>query len=126
MGDRVRVDGPLRLHIVEWTSHRRRLETESGLARLVTLRTFHFPGWSASLDGEPVEITAGSRDGEITLSVPPGRHSLEIRFGSTAVRQAGQWISALSLLGLAALAVALPRLRVTEAGSRSAPPSPAH
>jgi len=72
--------------------------------------TFYFPGWRAWLDGNPVEIVPGDPYGFITVPMPAGRHTLELRFGSTPPRTAGTIVSLVSLLALAgvALSVRLP------------------
>lgn len=62
--------------------------------------TFYFPGWRAWVDGEPVEIVPHKPSGFITVPLPAGRHTLELRFGSTLVRTAGTAISFVSLAAL--------------------------
>jgi hypothetical protein len=72
--------------------------------------TFYFPGWRAWVDGERVDIVPHSSRGFITVPLPTGTHTLELRFGSTPPRTAGTFISVVSLLTLigAALLVRLP------------------
>lgn len=83
----------------------------SALGARVTLRaaepvrlrfyTYYFPGWRATLDGQPVEITYDPPNGLIRLDVPAGEHEIVLRFGSTPVRRLATAIS------LAALAVVI-------------------
>ncbi|MDZ7378512.1 MAG: hypothetical protein ONB06_04115, partial [candidate division KSB1 bacterium] len=55
--------------------------------------TRYFPGWSATLDGIPVEIEPYGEQGLIALTVPAGTHIVTTRFGTTAPRVAGAIIS---------------------------------
>jgi hypothetical protein len=73
---RVRADGPVRLRFY----------------------THYFPGWRATLDGQPVEIQPDSPNGLIGLDLPPGEHRVELHFGATPVRRGS---AVLSLVGVA-------------------------
>lgn len=68
-----------------------------------TIRRFYFPGWRAWVDGEPVEIAPAEPHGFITVPVPAGTHTLELRFGSTLPRTGGTVVSLASLLTLLGL-----------------------
>ncbi len=68
------------VEILEWSSHRRRLDIEAdGADRDVFLRTFFYPGWEATIEGEPVGLRPVAPLYAIGLEVPPGDHSLDIR-----------------------------------------------
>lgn len=72
-----------------------------------TYLAFAFPGWQATIDGISVPITPSDPAGLITFPVPAGRHTLEVRWGSTPLRTG---LTAVSLLALAvALALAIVR-----------------
>lgn len=73
----------------------------------VTLRfyTYYFPGWRATVDGRRAEIRADGPNGLIALDLPAGTHEVRLRFGTTPPRMAGAILSALGLLGIAALIV---------------------
>lgn len=60
--------------------------------------TFYFPGWLATVDGEPVAITPTVPYGLISVAVPAGEHRLEVWFGSTPVRRLANGLSISSLL----------------------------
>ena len=64
-------------------------------------RQFYYPGWRASLNGQPLAIRPAPGDGLITFDLPPGSHTLRISFGSTPLRTAA---NAISLAALATLA----------------------
>lgn len=65
----------------------------------VMFYTRYFLGWTATLDGMPIEIEPYGEQGLILTRepVPAGSHILEIRFEDTPVRQIGVMISAISL-----------------------------
>jgi hypothetical protein len=83
----------------------------SGRARVVaeqpgTVRylTYWYPGWSATLNGEPIEVrTDGSELGLMQVDVPAGEHILAFRFGDPPLRRAANTVSLVSLLGLTGL-----------------------
>jgi hypothetical protein len=71
---------------------------------------FYFPGWRTWVDGEPTEVTPTDPEGLITFDVPPGRHEVIVRFGSTPTRTAFTTISLLSLAALLVLAIRYPKI----------------
>jgi hypothetical protein len=83
----------------------------SGRARVVaeqpgTVRylTYWYPGWSATLNGEPIEVrTDGGELGLMEVDVPAGEHILAFRFGDPPLRRAANTVSLVSLLGLTGL-----------------------
>lgn len=66
---------------------------------------FYYPGWQASVDGEPVTVDPSHPHGFITFDVPAGRHTLTIRFGRTPLRTVAVGLSAASLGSLLLLVV---------------------
>jgi hypothetical protein len=64
-------------------------------------QAFFFPGWQATVDGQPVPIQVADPHGLIEVPVPAGRHTVEVHFGSTPERIAATVVS------LAALALTL-------------------
>jgi hypothetical protein len=73
---RVRAEGPVRLRFY----------------------THYFPGWLATVDGQPVEIQPDPPNGLIGLDLPAGEHRVQLQFGATPVRRVS---AALSVVGLA-------------------------
>jgi 6-pyruvoyl-tetrahydropterin synthase related domain len=63
--------------------------------------TYYFPGWQATVDGQTVQVSPDPPNGLIGLTLPPGEHDVQLRFGPTPVRMIG------AALAIAALAVAL-------------------
>ena len=64
----------------------------------VEFYTYYFPGWRATVDGEPAPIRPSGKYGLIALDVPAGEHRVGLRFGNTPIRTAGELVS---LAGLA-------------------------
>jgi hypothetical protein len=55
------------------------------------LYLFDFPGWAAYIDGEEVPIKLANPEGFITVEVPAGDHTVDIRFELTPPRWIG-WL----------------------------------
>lgn len=70
--------------------------------RPVRLRQYYFPGWSATLDGQPVEAYPDEEWGLLTINIPEGEHIVEIAYRGTPVQHIGTLITLLAL-GLTAL-----------------------
>lgn len=69
-----------------------------------TFRTFYFPGWRATLDGQPAPIRITYPEGLMAVDLPNGSHTLAFQFGTTPPRVIG---TALSLVGLVICAALL-------------------
>lgn len=74
-----------------------RVETDYGQEFLLNYSKYYFPGWVAKMDGEHVEIKPGKPYGQITVSIPSGRHTIEIFFKETKERM---FYNVLSLAGI--------------------------
>ncbi len=73
-----------------------RVQAESELR--LRFYTYYFPGWQATVDGLPVDISPEPPNGLIALTVPPGEHLVQLRFGPTPLRRLA---TALTLAALA-------------------------
>ncbi len=72
-------------------------EIDAASEAQIALGQFWFPGWRVRLDAEAVRVTAEPRRGRLLVTVAPGRHRLEARFGASRV----VWLAyGVSLLGL--------------------------
>jgi hypothetical protein len=69
----------------------------------VRIYTYYFPGWRATIDGQPVAISPDPPNGLIGLDVPAGEHAISVRFGPTPLRAASAAITILALLASAGL-----------------------
>ncbi|WP_420628667.1 hypothetical protein [Candidatus Leptofilum sp.] len=62
--------------------------------------SFDFPGWVATVDGEPVPIIPEDPTGLITFPVPAGNHKIAVQWQSTPTRTALLGLSLFSLAGV--------------------------
>ncbi len=63
---------------------------------------FYFPGWTATLDGQPLEFQIADPHGSISAPLPAGRHTLHLALLPTPPQIAGTLISTLALISLIA------------------------
>ena len=91
----------------------------------VLFYTYDFPGWRATVDGQPAAHRTEPPYGLIAVDVPAGDHRVSIRHGGTPDRDAGTWISVVSLALVAGMLIfdwSRTRRKVAKAdGSRSRP-----
>jgi len=78
-------------------------------------RAFDYPGWRVQVDGQVIDPAPSDPEGLLVFDVPAGRHEIVVRFGETPFRLVLDFLSALSLLALAALLI-------RRSGSSSSPP----
>ncbi len=72
----------------------------------VVLHSYYFPGWQATLDGQPVEVAAEPGTGLLRVEVPAGLHRLVVQMAETPLRQTADLLSQVVLLAILALAIA--------------------
>jgi hypothetical protein len=68
----------------------------------LTFNQFYFPGWYATLDGQPLNIQPHPETGLINFTVPSGTHTLAINFGNTPIRNVGDGITLVTLVVVSA------------------------
>jgi hypothetical protein len=117
-------DGRGDVSIAEWTSSSRKLELDSESGGRIGVRSFWFPGWRASIDGEPLEVTGTPPGGTLAFEVPPGRHTVKLRFEATPARRAAAWVGLAALLAMPILALGSTRLRAKASGYSEASSEP--
>jgi hypothetical protein len=84
----------------DYTPLRYTLVVSSSAPFTAAFNTFHFPGWTARLDGKPTSLAPDTPYGRITVLLPAGQHRLEVWFGPTPPRLLADVISLSSLLAL--------------------------
>ncbi|HZC80029.1 MAG TPA: hypothetical protein VE258_19895, partial [Ktedonobacterales bacterium] len=92
----VKGDGDIK--VVDWRSSSRSLTAQTALGGAVALRAFWFPGWIATMDGQPLELKPAAHMGVVTFVVPAGAHDISMRFAATPVRKAAGRIGLAGLL----------------------------
>src|SRR6267142_2269717 len=101
-------------------------QVDSSKPQQVTVKRFDFPTWQVNLDGARLGSKLRDSEGRIVVSVPPGKHVIQIfmqRDWDAKLGGAISIASATSLLGLTFLARRRdqrPTLRQAEVGSRPA------
>lgn len=62
--------------------------------------TQFYPGWKVLVDGQsvPIQFQDPSYRGEITYTIPGGRHAIQVLFGETKIRMIADVVSIVSLL----------------------------
>ena len=73
----------------------------------VQFNTFHFAGWKAFVDSQPVPINPSYPQGLITFDVPAGERRIVVRFEDTPVRALANIISGAALVVMVGVTVPL-------------------
>ncbi len=91
------------VRITNYEPNRLRIQTNSSTPTLLVVSEIFYPGWVATMDGQPTRImlTDYLLRG---VALPPGQHRIEMQYTAPAART-GALISALTLLLLCGLAV---------------------
>ncbi len=74
-----------------------KLELSSAGGVTLSYNKYFFPGWSGVLDGKSISLQPGKPFGQITATIPPGKHILDISFSETPFKIL---LDVLSLIGL--------------------------
>lgn len=104
--------------VVKRTPQAARILVRSAGAAEITLRTFMAEGWRARLDGRRLTLRPSRPEGLITLSVPEGRHELQLSYGVTGARWAGWGLSTAACALAVGLAVRRERVRAQRTGKQ--------
>jgi hypothetical protein len=67
------------------------------------IRQMYFPGWQATLNGDPIEPYPQGAQGLLTLDIPAGSHTLEVWYGGTRNQHISTWVTLIGLLICAGL-----------------------
>ncbi len=73
------------------------LEVTTSTGARLSIHSHAFPGWSVSVNGASTDVTIDPRHGFMEVTLPPGAHRVEARFGNTPVRTLANRISLASL-----------------------------
>ena len=71
----------------------------------LVLRDLWYPGWEATLDGAPLDLGPRAGTGNLSMTLPAGKHDVQVRLEPTALRQRTRILSALT--AVLALSVAV-------------------
>jgi len=105
---------------------------ESPADTLAIYQQLYYPGWQASVDGQPVEVRAAvaaaddatwptaDMAGLVSFNIPAGTHTVRVWFGSTPLRSAGSAVSLIALAAVMGIAVWQARRRRSEQNANGA------
>jgi hypothetical protein len=116
--ERARFDsGKARIGVERWDPERRVMEVEADQPGRLWIRTFHFPGWTATVNGFYAQIERGEQFGEMIIPLSAGRHRIVVDYRNTPARAIGEFVTASStgilliIFALSRRGRTLPRIR---------------
>jgi hypothetical protein len=108
--------------VAQWKPQHREVQAEMKEDGDLWIRTFNFPGWTALVDGNLVEIQTGEDLGDMVISLPAGSHHVTLDYLDTPVRRRGGNITIWSFVILAAILISGPLLRLRRGWFKTARP----
>jgi hypothetical protein len=69
------------------------------------IRTFNFPGWTATVNGQPATIKTGEVLKEINLDLSAGEYQIHLQYLDTPVRQRGERLTKMAFFLLIGILV---------------------
>ncbi|HZY41529.1 MAG TPA: hypothetical protein VFF59_05960, partial [Anaerolineae bacterium] len=78
----------------------------------INIPILYWPGWAATIDGQPAAIRAAPDLGYIQIEVPQGEHRVDLVLERTPLRLAGEFISLLAGGGLLLASVLIARRKL--------------
>ncbi len=96
---KIEIENGLATKLIE-TPKKYSLDVVSDGNAMVTINTFYFPGWDALVDGKISPIKEDPSTGVMQVSVPKGKHSVNVTFGETPLRLLTDAISIFSFICL--------------------------
>ncbi len=88
--------------VLVWQPQYREVDTTANGNGTLRLKTYNFPGWQATLDGEPAPILSDPNGSQV-IRIPAGKHKVTTRFVNTPPRIIGAtlfWLGLLVIIGL--------------------------
>ncbi|MAU11428.1 MAG: hypothetical protein CL607_16520 [Anaerolineaceae bacterium] len=101
-----RLDLPETIEVirVSWQSLSVEFDLDASQSTQLDFQWLYIPGWTALLDDQPLEIEPTSPEGFLRVTVPEGRHTLQIALQSTQQQTIAVIISITGFVLLAAMA----------------------
>jgi hypothetical protein len=101
------------VHVERWYPQHREITASLTDSDTLLVRTFNYPGWTATVDGNPSVIQTGEELGDIHIDLDQGHHKVVLDFLDTPIRRRGSLVSlasmalvSLLLIGAAVIAIA--------------------
>ena len=105
------VSGNGDVQVEDWRPEVRHLQVVLHEPDVLLVRTFNFPGWTATVNGTPAIINTGEAMSEITLDLPAGTHQVKLEFLDTPLRRRAERITQAAFLTLCGVLLAATLLR---------------
>ena len=96
--DRASLEPSGTVRIRDWKPQHRVMDVGSDVPGRLFVRTFNYPGWTASIDGAPLPARTDEETGAMLFNLPAGAHVVTLDFLDTPVRKTGARITIVSLL----------------------------
>ena len=93
--------GPAQVLVRQWLEEKRLLVAKSDSPGRLVLRLFNYPLWKVEVNGRKVEAGTKPPAGQMTVPIPQGESSIEVRFAPGRDRALGMLISVMALVILA-------------------------
>jgi len=90
------------VRVERWDPQHREIAVDLEEPDQVWIRTFSFPGWTATVDGSPAKIVIGEELGDMTIEVGPGSHQIVLDYLETPVRRQARIITLMTFIVLIA------------------------
>jgi uncharacterized membrane protein YfhO len=90
-------------NVIDYTPGHISIQTDAQRPALLVVAEGYYPGWHATLDGQPVEILRANYISQGVV-VPAGKHTVELKYEPDSFRN-GAILSLLGLLGLGGLII---------------------
>jgi hypothetical protein len=87
------------INVVHWRPRDIKLQVDSPRDSVLTVYQFFFPGWKALMDGKtPLQVQPSQPDGLVTVALPAGSHTVELRLRMTPNERNGWLLTCVSAL----------------------------
>ena len=74
------IAGPADIKILENKTHKLRIRVRGNGISVIRANIFNFPGWSGTIDGQPLRLHDNNDLKLITFFAPPGEHEIVLKF----------------------------------------------
>lgn len=98
--------------VLRLTPHSEEIAYSSPTPFTATFNRFYFPGWAATVDGQPVKTRPSTPGGLITVAAPAGQHTLRLELRPTAPQRIGTSLSLVTLAALIVFALRRPTIAI--------------
>jgi 6-pyruvoyl-tetrahydropterin synthase related domain len=86
------------LHIVHWTAEEKLFTAMTNQPAILAPELINYPAWEVRVDGNIVQTVPLPETAQMSLTLPPGEHSVQLNFRRTSDRVVGGAISSVSFV----------------------------